>query len=165
VKKCDLCGQADARMKVRQLDKEGRQTELEVCADCARQRGFAEAEKVKVHVAEVLAEIKGDVKEDDRKLVCSGCGMTFADFKRLGRLGCAACYDSFKDKLEPLVRRLHGAVQHLGKTTKAGRKQAQERMNDQRLAEELAQAIKNEDYELAAALRDRMRKTEQHAQS
>ncbi len=165
MKKCSICGQADAQLKVRQVDKDGKQSEIEVCADCARQRGFAEAEKVKVHAAEVLAEMKQDVKESDRRLVCPGCGMSYADFKRLGRLGCAGCYTSFQEKLEPVVRRLHGAVQHVGRSVTAGRKQAQETVNRQRLAAELARAVKDEDYEKAAAVRDQLRRLEANAGS
>jgi len=163
MKKCDICGKFEAQMKVRQVDKDGKQSEVEVCVECARQRGFSEAEKVKIHVAEVLSEMKQDVKDDDRKVLCPSCGMSYADFKRLGRLGCAQCYDSFRERLEPLVRRLHGAVQHVGKSTTTGRKHAQERMNRQRLTEELDQAIKNEDYEKAAAVRDQMRRLETNA--
>jgi ABC-type oligopeptide transport system ATPase subunit len=46
-KKCDICGKNDATMKVRQMNKDGRVVDIDVCAACAQQRGFADAEKVK----------------------------------------------------------------------------------------------------------------------
>jgi protein arginine kinase activator len=86
--------------------------------------------------------------------------MSFAEFKRQARLGCAECYVSFHDELLPLIRRIHGAVQHVGRTASGGRKLAQVKMNVQKLREALTSAIKDEDYEKAAALRDQLRKAE-----
>ncbi len=163
MKKCDLCGKNEAVMKVRQVDKDGNVTELNICAECAHKRGFSEVEKINMSVAEVLAEMKKKVAEEDRYLVCPGCGMSFAEFKRLGRLGCAECYTSFGPRLESLIRRIQGAVQHIGKTTKVGRKKAQVRMNVQRLNEELKNAIQAEDYEKAAKLRDQLKQAGKHA--
>ena len=161
MKVCDLCGKGEATMKVSQLDKEGRVTEIAVCAECARQRGFAEVEKLKANAAEILTELKTRIDEGDSRLVCRSCGLSYAEFKRLGRLGCADCYVSFHDELLPLIRRIHDAVQHVGRTASGGRKQAQMKMNVQRLREALSGAIQDEDYEKAAALRDQLRQTEE----
>jgi protein arginine kinase activator len=147
-------------MKVSQLDKDGKVTEISVCAECARQRGFTEVEKLKAGVAEVIAELKTRVDEGDSKLICRNCGMSYAEFKRQARLGCAECYVSFHDELLPLIRRIHGAVQHVGRTASGGRKLAQVKMNVQKLREALTGAIQAEDYEKAAALRDQLRKAE-----
>ena len=147
-------------MKVSQLDKDGKVTDIAVCAECARRRGFTEVEKLKAGVAEIIAELKTRVEDGDTKLVCRNCGMSYAEFKRQGRLGCAECYVSFHDELVPLVRRIHGAAQHVGRTASGGRKQAQVKMNVQKLREALTSAIKEEDYEKAAALRDQLRKAE-----
>jgi protein arginine kinase activator len=160
MKQCDLCGKADAEMKVSQLDKDGKVTELEVCAGCARKRGFSEVEKLKMNVAEIIQDLKSRVADDDVKLVCPRCSMTYAEFKRAGRLGCAQCYTAFHDQLQPLVRRIHGSAQHVGKTTHTGRKQAQVKMNVQKLRDALSAAIHQEDYEKAAGLRDQLRKAE-----
>jgi protein arginine kinase activator len=148
-------------MKVRQLDKEGKVTDIAVCAECARQRGFTEVEKLKANNAEILTELKTRIDEGDSKLVCQSCGLSYAEFKRQGRLGCAECYSSFHDELLPLIRRIHDAVQHVGRTASGGRKQAQMKMNVQRLREALSGAIQDEDYEKAAALRDQLRRTEE----
>jgi len=160
MKLCDLCGKNEATMKVRRVDKDKPAEDIAVCADCARQRGFSDVEKLKADVAEIIAELKTRVDEGDAKLICRSCGMSYADFKRQARLGCAECYVSFHDELVPLIRRIHGAVQHVGRTASGGRKQAQVKMNVQKLREELTSAIKGEDYEKAAALRDQLRKKE-----
>ena len=160
MKLCDLCGKVEATMKVSQLDKDGKVTEISVCAECARQRGFTEVGKLKAGVAEIIAELKTRVDEGDSKLICGNCGLSYAEFKQQGRLGCADCYVSFHDKLAPLIRRIHGAVQHVGRTASGGRKQAQVKMNVQKLRDALSGAIQDEDYEKAAALRDKLRRTE-----
>ena len=85
--------------------------------------------------------------------------MTFAEFKRLGRVGCAECYSAFHDQLQPLVRRIHGSAQHVGRTIHGGRKQAHVKVNVQKLRDALSRAIQQEDYERAAALRDQLAKS------
>jgi protein arginine kinase activator len=160
MKACDLCGKGEATMKVSQLDKDGKVTEISVCAECARQRGFTEVGKLKAGVAEIIAELKTRVDEGDAKLICRNCGLSYAEFKQQGRLGCADCYVSFHDQLVPLIRRIHGAVQHVGRTASGGRKQAQAKMNIKKLRDALSGAIQDEDYEKAAALRDQLRRTE-----
>ncbi|MGB9742264.1 MAG: UvrB/UvrC motif-containing protein [candidate division WOR-3 bacterium] len=158
MRRCDLCGKREAALTIRQLDKEGKTTELAVCAECARKRGFTSVEDLKRNAAEIIAELKAKVADSDREVVCPRCKMSFADFKRLGRLGCAECYRTFAEQLQPLVRRLHSSVQHVGKSPQQGRKRAQERLEVQRLRAELEQAIRDEDYERAASLRDRLKK-------
>ncbi len=158
MKMCDICGKNEATLKVRQMDKEGRATELNVCAECARQRGLSGVEEIKSDSGAVLAELRSKIEKQDKEIVCVRCGMSFAEFKRAGRLGCAECYRAFHQQLQPILRRLHGAVQHVGRTVQQGRKRAQERLEVQRLRVELEKAIKAEDYERAAALRDRLKK-------
>ncbi|HDQ99638.1 MAG TPA: hypothetical protein ENN51_05060 [candidate division WOR-3 bacterium] len=161
-RKCDICGERDATLRVRQVDKAGA-ADIEICAECAKVRGFTEARKISTSVAEIMAGMKRDVAEGDEAIVCPGCGMTFAEFKRKGRLGCARCYPAFDDKLRPLIRRIQGAVQHVGRAAKAGRRRARDQMALVRLRAELEAAIAAEDYEQAARLRDELGKAEKNA--
>ncbi len=163
MKQCDICGRNDAVMKVRQLARDGSASELAVCGACAQARGLAESGEIRSDATAVLASLREGVEAADESARCPGCGASFADFKRKGQLGCAECYAAFREKLLPIVRRLHGAVQHVGKTPSTGRKQAQQRMNLLKLKDELAVAVGAEDYEKAAALRDRLRRAEDEA--
>ncbi|MCL6466614.1 MAG: UvrB/UvrC motif-containing protein [candidate division WOR-3 bacterium] len=165
MKLCDICGKKEATLVVRQLDKEGKATDLNVCAECAKKRGLTGVEECEPDSGAVIAELKSRMEESDSKVICPRCGMSFAEFKRAGRLGCADCYQAFTEKLKPIIRRLHGAVQHIGKTANQGRKRAQERLEIQRLRAELEKAIKQEDYEKAAALRDRLKRKEDETDS
>lgn len=161
MKACDLCGKSEATMKVSQLDKDGKVTEISICPECARQRGLTEVEKLKANAAEIITDLKTRIDEGDAQLICPSCGLSYAEFKKQGRLGCADCYVAFHDQLLPLIRRIHDAVQHVGRTASGGRKQAQVKMNVQKLREALSGAIQDEDYEKAAALRDQLKRTEE----
>ena len=50
-----------------------------------------------------------------RKKSCPVCGTTYADYERTGLLGCASCYDVFKEELLPSILRIQGKVEHVGK--------------------------------------------------
>ncbi|MBN2538353.1 UvrB/UvrC motif-containing protein [candidate division WOR-3 bacterium] len=165
MKKCDICGVREATLKVRQLGEGGKPVELEVCAECARERGLTGTTELKPTVAEEFARARRGVGQEDEQLVCTGCGMTFAEFKRLGRLGCADCYAGFQDKLEPLIRRVQGAVRHVGRTPGRGPDAARAKLAVRQLRAELDQAIKGEDYERAADLRDKLNRAEKDAGS
>lgn len=49
------------------------------------------------------------------KKVCPVCGTTYADYERSGLLGCASCYDVFKEELMPAIKAIQGKVEHVGK--------------------------------------------------
>ncbi|MBD5632398.1 MAG: hypothetical protein HDP34_04135 [Clostridia bacterium] len=53
-----------------------------------------------------------------RKKVCPVCGTSYSDYERTGLLGCASCYDVFKEELIPSIRRIQGKVEHVGKIGK-----------------------------------------------
>jgi len=163
MKQCDVCGKNAATMKVSQVGKDGKAIEISVCTDCAREKGFTDIEKLTANAAEIIADLKQSVDEADAKLVCPACGFSYAEFKRQGRLGCGKCYEAFHDQIVPLVRRIHGAVQHVGRTATGGRKQAQVKMTVQKLRDALASAIQGEDYEKAAVVRDQLRRAEEEA--
>lgn len=46
---------------------------------------------------------------------CPVCGTKFSDYERTGLLGCASCYDMFKEELLPAIQRIQGKTNHVGK--------------------------------------------------
>ena len=110
-----------------------------------------------------LADL-GGVQEPAIKesVKCSFCGFTLVDFQRTGRLGCPKCYETFKDQLAPLLRRIHGQDRHMGKLPirAISGKLSKEARELHTLKVGLQKAISIEAFEEAASLRDRIKKIE-----
>jgi protein arginine kinase activator len=83
---------------------------------------------------------------------CEVCGITLAEFKAEGRLGCPHDYESLRDTLEPLIERIHRSMVHTGKAPRAVRVREWKK--------QMQAAIAAEDYEEAARLRDLIRTAE-----
>ena len=90
-------------------------------------------------------------------LVCEQCGMTYAEFKKCGMLGCAACYQAFREPMTALLQRVHGNTQHAGRIPGGVHSGVSIRMNIDRLKQQLQKAVAAEEYEQAAKLRDAIR--------
>ncbi len=99
------------------------------------------------------------------KKTCPICGITFADFRKGGRLGCAYDYVAFEDDLEPLLVNIHGALQHVGKepTNQSGSPERQHRLMQLKI--EMKEATAKEDYETASRLRDKISDVESGAEA
>jgi protein arginine kinase activator len=95
--------------------------------------------------------------------VCPQCGLSYAEFRRLGRLGCEACYETFRDDLKPLLRRVHGSTAHAGAVPAHLERGLESRREIKRLRSELDLAVRREEYERAAELRDAIREIEERA--
>ena len=83
------------------------------------------------------------------------------DFRASGRLGCARCYGAFEQSLKDLLRRVHGSATHVGRSYAGADEPALERdatLTD--LRGRLADAIRDEQFEIAATLRDQIRTME-----
>jgi len=96
---------------------------------------------------------------------CPACGFTYQDFKKVGRLGCGDCYEAFKKQLDPLLKRIHGANRHIGKVPLMAGKTVKEDRTLQDLKIQLEKAIRSEEFEAAAKLRDNIRALENTTKS
>lgn len=115
-------------------------------------------------LASILASLFGDssIKTlvDSSPIACPECGLTYNEFTRVGRLSCGKCYETFRSKLEPIMVQLHGAANHVGQTPDEPADEHQQVHEAERLRELLQEAIDAEQYEKAAALRDRLEQLE-----
>jgi protein arginine kinase activator len=163
---CELCKQSQATVHLTEIVNE-QMTELHLCESCANQKGA----QVESHfglsdLLSGLAEFgKSPETEEVSTKACPTCGMTYDDFRKVGRLGCADCYPTFKRSLGSLLKRIHGSPIHLGKSpmrlvkpTKTGKTEMAE------LKRKLERAIEDEAFEEAAQLRDQIRRIEQQEQ-
>ena len=158
---CDHCKERDAIINLTQVEHDTKVT-LHLCEQCAQQKGIETGSTVlKSPLGTFLSAMgKGTtlpVPADT--LRCGTCGATLRDFKDSGRLGCAQCYLAFDEHLRDLLRRLHGSSQHMGERYAPPGEQHQPDARSELLdlRDKLRRAVDNENFELAAELRDRIR--------
>jgi protein arginine kinase activator len=108
-----------------------------------------------------LAEFEKPTKElETVSLKCPNCGLAYADFKKIGRLGCGECYTAFRKYLGPLLKRIHGSVVHFGKSPLKATKVTKKKVDLQDLRNKLQKAIEMETFEEAAKIRDQIKELE-----
>ncbi len=164
---CQECRKRPATVHITRIVN-GKKTEMDLCEQCAREKGefefFAEPQfPIQSFLAGLLGQGLGSqpaIQPAAPQARCDTCGLTYEDFARSGRLGCSHCYEHFGERLEPVLRRVHGATQHGGKVPARTGGVAQVRRNLRELREALARAVQAEDFEKAAKLRDEIRQLE-----
>ncbi len=95
-----------------------------------------------------------------QQIVCEKCGMNYKEFQSTGKFGCFNCYEVFGDRLNPLLKRLHGNIRHNGKVPEKVSKSIRSSKEISELKEILNKAIQDEEYEKAAEIRDKIRSIE-----
>ncbi|MEM0965297.1 MAG: UvrB/UvrC motif-containing protein [Verrucomicrobiota bacterium] len=88
---------------------------------------------------------------------CPDCGCSKEKFEETGRFGCPGCYAAFGPFLPGLLRKMHKGERHVGKVPSGLLTDELMRERIDLLSSELNQAIKTEDFEEAARLRDEIR--------
>ena len=156
---CDICKKAEATVHLTQIV-EGKMLKVDLCESCAKEKGVQEA--AGFSLADLLVGLGAaeEMKIESPGAQCPVCGFTQADFKKTGRLGCSACWETFEAGLASLLKAMHKGDHHVGKVpTKAMHTLA---LNGkiQELAEQLEKAVREEKYEDAAQIRDEIRELE-----
>ncbi len=135
-----------------------------LCSECAanlKNSGFSHND-----IFDLLSSfLMSSDKSAEDTVTCECCGTSFEEITKTGRVGCGNCYKVFNKQLSPALVRIHGKMSHVGKgsgmtndfeqtvdtaKTKADRIEA--------MKKELEDAIKKEEYEKAAVLRDEIKK-------
>ncbi len=91
---------------------------------------------------------------------CPVCGHTYADFRRTGKIGCSECYNTFREPIAQTLRQIHTDTAHKGKIPSKSGEELKLKRRYESLKEELAAAVRNEDYEKAAKLHKQIREIE-----
>ena len=160
---CEKCHQQEAMIKFTQVIGDKKKT-LNLCPSCVEKRGL---DNPLIDISKVFGKIiiallnehlssksQQTITEEDKKLICPICNLSWADFKKMGKLGCPNCYKIFFHKLNILLRRIHGSNRHLGENIQNPKSEID---SIRLLKKKLKESIKEENYELAAELRDQIR--------
>ena len=163
---CELCKQTQATVHLTEIVND-QMSELHLCEACANQKGA----QVESHfgLADLLSGLaefsKTQEPEEVTAKACPTCGMSYDDFRKVGRLGCADCYQTFKRGLGGLLKRIHGSPIHVGKSPMRLLKPSKMAKSELlELKRRLERAIEGEEFEEAAKLRDQIRRAEQQEQ-
>ena len=162
---CQDCRKREAQVHLTQIIN-NEKLSLALCKECAAARGFhSPLDNNPFPLAEILSGLAHPAPdappvEPKDDLTCGACGLTFTEFTRQGRFSCGECYSAFRSRLEPIMRKIHGASLHRGRNPEYAHLDDQAALpikEEARLEAELAKAIAAEDFERAAELRDKLR--------
>ncbi|NIR50477.1 hypothetical protein GWO43_18380 [candidate division KSB1 bacterium] len=107
-------------------------------------------------ISELIGQDVIKKSEEDFETECPGCGSTWDYFNKTGLFGCDICYQRYADDLDVVLRRIHGSNKHIGSRPKSHRFVINESELEGMKAD-LRKAIKGENFERAAELRDIIR--------
>ena len=157
---CTICKEKPATVHLTQIVGDKMQ-KLDLCEDCAKTKGINDPTSfgladldlvLGLGASQQLEQAAGGVE-----LKCPRCGFTQADFKKSGRLGCPECYVTFAEGLRGLLKTMHKGTRHTGKAPEALRSTRENADRLKMLQTKLAKAIKDENYEQAAQVRDEIK--------
>jgi protein arginine kinase activator len=165
MRKCDNCSKP-ATVHLTEI-KGGQKIEKHLCEQCAVKN---EGVNIQSHqpINELLTNFVMAHSGLQKELgtACEHCGITWAEFRQSGLLGCEHDYTQFEKELTPLLARAHeNASHHSGKAPTRGGGGAnlprkRKAVDIGKLRKELQRALELEDYERAASLRDAIRQAE-----
>lgn len=183
---CQNCNQNEANIKYTQIVN-GVKKEMNLCGECAKKLGIDNISfNMHMDFSDFLVDIFDDINQDiipemfkKDSLSCGKCGNTYDDFIKSGKFGCDECYNNFNEKIDIILKNIHGANEHIGRNVKRIKdkesnniekyisnekdKNSQENKKERRIKElklRLKQEIKEERYEDAVKTRDEIKKLE-----
>jgi protein arginine kinase activator len=145
MKMCDECGLFPGNIHLTQIVEKGSES-FHLCAGCAKRHG--------IHVTADENEMSVFSQESAENRECPSCRMKLSEFRSKGRLGCPACYEAFDKEIEMLLNQVHGSSDYRGKKYRSTLINEVNKGGLSQLCLDLDAAIKNEEFERAAVLRD-----------
>ncbi|TAA67130.1 UvrB/UvrC motif-containing protein [Planococcus salinarum] len=161
---CSQCGERPASVLVKQK-RNGQLIERHLCHVCAAENHSLnlafEQDPLAIHqlLSNWFPTQSPSVNPFKKEVsVCPSCGFTFNDSLKLGKFGCATCYDAFESNLEEIFKRLHnGNTEHTGKIPASYGSTLKLKKEIEELRKQLKVSIEAEEFEEAVKLRDQVR--------
>lgn len=148
---CEICGKEEGRIKYTKVIN-GEKVEFYICEKCAKKKGFLYLISHSKKDGE-----KREKEEVGRDVECPFCGWKLDDVEKKSKLGCPQCYNIFRPYIITLVAELHGGEKHVGKEPILDKRKLNLKKRIREVKKALDDAIKKEEYELAAELRDKIK--------
>lgn len=164
---CQECQEYPANVHITKIIN-GKKIEMHLCEICAQKKeelnfSFEPQFSLQNLFSSLLHNGLPEEREKGSlsKLQCPNCGLTFAQFGQIGRLGCSECFTAFDEKLPLLLRRIHGSSSHKGKIPGRTGGMAKYKRELADLQEQLRAEVQRENFEQAALLRDEIKEMEE----
>lgn len=166
---CEKCKKNKATVKIVKIVGD-QKIEESLCVNCAFGVGSSDQNSVKksFDINKLMGSLLNNVEinvdgifhskivEEDNEKKCDLCGTTYDEIKNFGLIGCGKCYKVFKQEIEEKIRNYQGMSQM--RKRKKYNFISEDEKNIDDLEYELKEAIKYEEYEKAAAIRDCIKK-------
>lgn len=164
--KCQACGDSEATVHLTDVSNNEKR-EVHLCESCAEEQQVTIKSYLNKQPApskehsfpEFLAQLvqsQTDAYPDESDLACERCGTTYKKFRATGKFGCPLDYTVFRKGLINLLEKIHGKVQHQGKVPLRASDQIDRQRKLRSLRAELERAVREEAYERAANIRDKI---------
>ena len=166
--KCDSCGKENANVHMTSIVN-GVKEEHHYCQQCASQKEqgtgsmFSSMFDDTFFNNQFFANVMypQSTLGNSKLSACPQCGMTISAFNHQGRLGCDKCYEAFQQHLVPLIKRIQGSTSYEGRLPQRGAEDLKVEQTIKQLRNDLIQAVKQEQFERAAQIRDEIKSLEQ----
>ena len=161
---CQACKEHTATIHLTEISN-GKRVESHLCESCAQQQGLAVKNQVPINellstLLAVQIEAKGPTDEPDmgsEDVKCPCCSMSLKRFHKTGLMGCPNDYEVFEKSLSAIIEKYHGPdATHCGKVPSKTPGDTKKQVEVISLKQKLDTAVKAEDYETAAKLRDQI---------
>ena len=160
---CQNCKHQTATIHLTEIN-HGQRTETHLCQSCAQKQGLAVQTQIPLNeLLSTLLSVQPEADTEDKtpqeEKSCPQCGMTLRRFSKETLLGCPHDYEFFEKNLLALIQRTHnGRSDHCGKVPASVGPDQENQIRLSNLQRQLDKAVRNEQYETAARLRDEIRK-------
>ncbi|MDP4182074.1 MAG: UvrB/UvrC motif-containing protein [Bacillota bacterium] len=161
---CENCQEKIANVHFTQVIN-NKKVEMHLCKQCAKEKGHVNFGST-MDINDFVKGLFGidysspHFTPEPAQMVCEKCGMSYEEFQKTGKFGCSKCYEMYGESLKPLFKRLHGNIEHNGKTPKSSKESYSASKELERLKLLLQQAVEKEEYEKAAEIRDKIKSLE-----
>ena len=161
---CQKCKQQSATIHLTEIHN-GKRQETHLCPICAEEEGLAVKNQVPLNeLLSTLLAAQSQTQDPQavdpqttKDLLCESCGTTFNQFRKEGSLCCPDDYEAFEKPLKLILENAqNGNTEHVGKVPSSlpGDQQAQYQLAQ--LRKQLDEAVRMENYELAADLKSKI---------
>lgn len=160
---CQNCKTQTATIHLTEITN-GHRVETHLCQACAQKQGLAIQTQIPLNellstLLSVPPEAAGASQSPQEQKTCPHCGMTLQRFSKETLLGCPQDYDVFEKNLLPLIHRTQNdRSEHCGKVPASAGQAQEKQLRLAQLRRKLEEAVRREQYETAARLRDEIRK-------